>query len=249
MRLNGREIRVGEVRVTTVVEPAVPQQRMQPGPVTSWTRAVPPPPQAAGPGSEDRFRVLVVCTGNICRSPAGELLLRNLLVGRLGGRAAGRVEVSSAGVRAVVGHGMHPLSRAQLAPWGLDSRAGGFVARQIDDAVVEGVDLVLGANVRHRSDVLERHPKLLDRTFALREFARLAAAVDPGSLPSDLVGRGRALVGAARALRGTVPPADDTVPDPMGEPEAAHRDAVGLIFEAMHGIVDVLAPRQRVGAR
>ncbi|WP_374210150.1 hypothetical protein [Pseudonocardia sp. McavD-2-B] len=26
-----------------------------------------------------------MCTGNICRSPAAELLMRNLLVGRLGG--------------------------------------------------------------------------------------------------------------------------------------------------------------------
>ncbi|MBN9737953.1 MULTISPECIES: low molecular weight phosphatase family protein [unclassified Pseudonocardia] len=233
--------------MTSLVERAVPQQRVQPVHVPDRAGVQARGPRhARRPGPDDRFRVLVVCTGNICRSPAGELLMRHLLVGRLGGRAAGRVEVSSAGVRAVVGHGMHPLSRAQLAPWGLDSRADGFVARQLDDAVVDGVDLVLGANVRHRSAVLERHPELLDRTFALREFARLSAAVDAASLPSDLVGRGRALVEAARALRGTVPPADDTVPDPMGEPEQAHRDAVGLIFGAMHGIVDVLAPRQRV---
>ncbi|MFP5023378.1 arsenate reductase/protein-tyrosine-phosphatase family protein [Pseudonocardia phyllosphaerae] len=199
---------------------------------------------APGPGPDDRFRVLVVCTGNICRSPAGELLLRNLLVGRLGGREAARVEVSSAGVRAVVGSGMHPMTRRQLAPWGLEQRAESFVARQLDGDVIHGVDLVLGANVRHRSTVLERFPHLLDRTFALREFARLSAAVDAHALPPDLVKRGRALVDAARARRGTIPPADDKIPDPMGEPEAAHHEAVRLIFEAVHGIGDVLAPRR-----
>ena len=205
-------------------------------------------PQApTQPGPDDRFRVLVVCTGNICRSPAAELLMRNLLVGRLGGREAARVEISSAGVAAVVNGPMHPLSRAQLAPWGLDTRAEDFRSRQLDDRVVAGVDLVLGANVRHRSTVLERYPHLLDRTFALREFARLTAAVDDTMLPPDLVKRGRVLVEAAQARRGTIPPADDSVPDPMGGPEQAHREAVRLIWQAVHGIVDALAPR--VGVR
>ncbi|WP_208819739.1 protein-tyrosine-phosphatase [Pseudonocardia alni] len=206
------------------------------------------PQVPAQPGADDRFRILIVCTGNICRSPAAELLLRSLLVGRLGGREAARAEVSSAGVAAVVGSGMHPLSRAELAPWGLDARAEGFRARQLDDRTVARADLVLGAGVRHRSTVLERHPYLLDRTFALREFARLVEASDTAVLPTDLVERGRGLVGLARAARGTVPPADDTVPDPMGGPEAAHHDAVRRIFAAVHTIVGELAPRP-AGAR
>ena len=71
--------------------------------------------------------------------------------------------------------------------------------------------------------------------------------VDTTVLPPDLVKRGRGLVDLARATRGTIPPADDTVPDPMGGPESAHHDAVRLIFAAVHGIVDELAPR--VGTR
>lgn len=221
---------------------AMPQQR-RPGPLP-W---VPPPRSSAARGPDQRFRVLMVCTGNICRSPAAELLLRHLLIGRLGGREAGRVQVSSAGVAAVVGSGMHPLSRAALEPWGLGSRAEAFRARQLDDAVVGGVDLVLGANVRHRSSVLERYPHLLDRTFALRELARLAPAVDARALPSDPVLRGRALVGAARALRGTVPAADDRIPDPMGGPEHVHRHAVWLVFDAVRVVADLLAPRAGAG--
>ena len=48
---------------------------------------------------ETGFRILIVCTGNICRSPAAEILTRHLLIGRLGGRAASSFRVSSAGVR------------------------------------------------------------------------------------------------------------------------------------------------------
>src|SRR4051812_32932148 len=59
---------------------------------------------------DGEFRLLFVCTGNICRSPFAEILTRHLLVGRLGGRVAGRFEISSAGVQAVVGSPMHPDS-------------------------------------------------------------------------------------------------------------------------------------------
>jgi hypothetical protein len=48
---------------------------------------------------ETEFRVLYVCTGNICRSPFAEILTRHLLTGRLGGQAAAAFDVSSAGRR------------------------------------------------------------------------------------------------------------------------------------------------------
>src|SRR6476620_8838125 len=84
------------------------------------------------------FRLLFICTGNICRSPFAEILTRHLLRGRLGGRGAGAFEVSSAGVSAVVGSGMHPDSRAELAPWHLDGAlSAGFVARQLHPAMIE----------------------------------------------------------------------------------------------------------------
>src|SRR6185437_3085008 len=86
----------------------------------------------------DAFPLLFVCTGNICRSPFAEILTRHLLRGRLGGRAAAAFDVSSAGVAAVVGSAMHPDSRAELAPWGLDGApADGFVARQLQSSMIE----------------------------------------------------------------------------------------------------------------
>ncbi|MET0188123.1 MAG: hypothetical protein ABW212_03935 [Pseudonocardia sediminis] len=203
------------------------------------------PAQRGGPVAAEPFRILFVCTGNICRSPSAELLTRHLLVGRVGGRTAARVQVSSAGVRAVVGASVHAQARAQLAPWGLDGEhAARFAARQLDASVVDGVDLVLGATPRHRSAVLERFPHLLGATFSLREFARLAALVDQDALPADLVERSRVLVGEARRLRGTVAaPDDDRIPDPMGGSPEDFRRATELTFDAVRSLMDVLAPR------
>lgn len=61
--------------------------------------------------------VLVVCYGNICRSPMAEALLRREL--QQAGMAS-EVEVSSAGVRAQEGHPAAAGARAAAAAHGID---------------------------------------------------------------------------------------------------------------------------------
>ena len=199
------------------------------------------------------FRVLFVCTGNICRSPLAEILTQHLLVGRLGGRAASQFHVSSAGVQAVAGASMHPDSRVQLSPRRVDSAAADqFVARQLRSSMVTSAHLVLGASPQHRSAVVERAPEALANTFGLREFARLASFVDASTLPSEPVARAHALIDEVRLARGLAPPAEpdgDRVPDPMGKSPAAHRQAAELIEDAVQAIVDVIAPPLRVVRR
>jgi len=191
------------------------------------------------------FRLLYVCTGNICRSPFAEIITRHVLIGRLGGRAASRFHIASAGVQAVVDAGMHPDTRAELEPWNLHTAAAEqFRARQLRSAMVAEADLVLGATPRHRSAVVERLPAALPITFSLREFARLAEAVDPGELPDVPVERAQALVELARAQRGLVPPPEDgdEVPDPIGRPQEAHHLAATLIREAVQRFTEVMLP-------
>jgi protein-tyrosine phosphatase len=194
------------------------------------------------------FRLLFVCTGNICRSPFAEILTRHLLVGRLGGRDASAFEVSSAGVQAVVGSGMHPMTRSELSPWLLDGLAAEhFVARQLCSAMIGEVDLVLGLNTRHRSAVIEREPAALASCFSIREYARLAAEVDPSALPDEPVARAHTLIDLVRTRRGLAPPTlpdADRVPDPMGGGQAEHHKAAVLISDAVNAIVDIIAPRR-----
>ncbi|SDH05225.1 hypothetical protein [Pseudonocardia oroxyli] len=201
---------------------------------------------AATPPDTETFRLLFVCTGNICRSPVAEIMTKHILKGGLGGHEAARFVVASAGVGAVVGEMMHPDTRDELSPWGLDGLvAGEFRARQLRAPMVRRADLVLGANVRHRSAIVEREPAGLRTTFALREFAALADAVDETLLPAeDPVKRATELVEQARMLRGLVrmDPEDLRLPDPMGRPPAAHRHAVELITDAVYRIVQRIVP-------
>ena len=65
------------------------------------------------PGPEAAFTVLLVCTGNICRSALAERLGRAYL-DELLGEDASAIRLVSAGTRAVVGSAMHPDSALVL---------------------------------------------------------------------------------------------------------------------------------------
>lgn len=189
----------------------------------------------AGPG----FTVLLVCTGNICRSALAERLGRAYL-GERGDGASAAVRLTSAGTRAVVGSTMHPDSALVLQGYGAEP--GDFVARQLEEAHVREADLVLTMTRAHRDDVLARSPRALARTFTLREAADLLARLEsPPPAGSGVQEAGVVLVqalAAGRAHRSSG--RDDDVPDPVGKPLDAHAEAGELIAGALLPLLDRL---------
>jgi protein-tyrosine phosphatase len=161
-------------------------------------------------------RVLVVCTGNVCRSPFIQLVLQRELDARRPEGEPG-ITVSSAGTGALAGQGMDARAAAQAAALGLDHS--GFLARQLTPAMVAEADLVLTATRRHRGDVATLHPRALRYVFTLRDFADLASAhLDLGELeaaPPQSRARLQSVVRAVAARRGVEPPL-----------EASHADVV-----------------------
>jgi protein-tyrosine phosphatase len=184
------------------------------------------------PGS-DVFRVLLVCTGNICRSALAERLGRAYLDEVLGDDA-GAVELSSAGTQAVVGSTMHPDTALVVQGFGGDPAT--FRARQLVDAFVVDADLILTMTRAHMQDTLQESPRVLSRTFTLREAADLVSSIDEDrSLPgSGLAERARSLVQEMASRRsGRRARAADDVPDPIGRPVEVHLEAGELIAGAL----------------
>ena len=189
----------------------------------------------------ERFRVLHVCTGNICRSPLAEHLMRDGLRKRLGDDAD-RFIVESAGTWGHTGSPMEPYALSTLSSYDVDGSA--FTARELVAEHVVAADLVLGATRAHRAAAVVLHPRAAARTFTLREFARLVSVVDPDALPtSDPVERAKALVAAAAANRGLVPPprpADDDLADPYQAPASAFAACGALVHATLQGPLDLL---------
>jgi protein-tyrosine phosphatase len=204
------------------------------------------------PAPPTTFRILFVCTGNVCRSSFAEILLRHLLRAGLGRGQAERFTVSSAGTNAIAGAGMDPLSRAELAPWRLDTAAAAFVARRVDAATIRNANIVLTADRSHRSSVVKLEPSALRTTFCIREWERLLRGTDLGTLPSDPVACAQAMVAGAHLRRGTLSyasSADDAIPDPIGLPPAAHRVAAQMITSAAQCTAELLASSTNSGGR
>jgi len=192
--------------------------------------------------TDEVFRVLHICTGNLCRSPMAERLMRAGLASRLGDEAA-RFVVESAGTWGHTGSPMETFAASTLGAYGVDGQD--FQARELVAEHVAGADLVLGAAREHRAAAVVLQPRAAARTFTLREFARLVAAVDPDTLPPrDVVARARGLVRAAAANRGLVPPdrpGDDDLDDPYQAPASAFAVCGDLLARTLQGPLDLLA--------
>lgn len=115
------------------------------------------------------YRILTVCTGNICRSPMAEYALREAFE-QAG--LADRVEVASAGTSGwEVGNSIDPRAGALLNRHGIDSTE--HRARQMDDQELAEADLVLALDHDH-VDPLRRAlgPDRAEQTLRMvRDFA------------------------------------------------------------------------------
>lgn len=163
----------------TIAPPAPPS----PTPAPSSRPAAPMEDQHGG-------TIMTVCTGNICRSPMAEVLLRSALAD-LG------VRVHSAGTHALVDEAMTEQALQLAIGHGADAKgAGDHRARLLTGPLLAETDLVLTMAREHRSFVVQTMPALLHRTFTVREFARLGA-----NLGDDDVRRGVAAAGSDAGAR------------------------------------------------
>ncbi|NMO90524.1 low molecular weight protein-tyrosine-phosphatase [Actinomycetospora sp. TBRC 11914] len=125
------------------------------------------------------YSVVTVCTGNICRSPMAEVILRAALTDA---GLADRVVVTSAGVGDWhVGEPMDRRAAATLADRGYGTD---HVARQIDETTAEA-DLVLAATTDHARDLI-RAGVPADRVRLLRSFD--PAAPEGAEVPDPYYG-------------------------------------------------------------
>lgn len=190
--------------------------------------------------------VLTVCTGNICRSPLAEQLLRLHL-------AEIPTAITSAGTRAPRSAPMTPEALALADQLGIptaDSTA--HRSRFLTEQHLVSPDLIITMTRDHRRQVAELAPSRMRSTFTAREFARLAAEVTDeeirdaaDSAPAQTPGaRVRAAATLLASRRGMLlppdKPEDDDVIDPYGRSWQTYVLSAQQLTPALGQVVRVL---------
>lgn len=155
------------------------------------------------------FTILTVCSGNICRSPIAQQLLR----ARLATAAPGTFRVLSAGTIASAGHSMTDEAAAFSRRYG--GRPDDHLSTPLTEKLVARCQLVLTATRDHRAAVASLLPRASRYVFTLNQFARLAASADPADLtrlstPAERL----AAIAARRGYAAPDAPEDDDIDDP-----------------------------------
>lgn len=112
--------------------------------------------------------ILVVCDGNICRSPTAAALLRARLPGK---------SVSSAGLVALEGHDMDDTARAVAEAHGVS--CGPHQGRKLNTALCLEADLILVMETRQRDRIIEQYPQVSGKTFLLSHWGGGQDIPDP----------------------------------------------------------------------
>ena len=114
------------------------------------------------------YRILFVCHGNICRSPMGEFILKDLAA-KAG--LADRFQIESAATSTEeIGNPVYPPARRKLAQHGID--CAGKTARQLTADDYGRFDLLLGmdrANIRNMTRICGGDPQ--GKIHLLMEYA------------------------------------------------------------------------------
>jgi protein-tyrosine-phosphatase len=183
--------------------------------------------------------ILLVCTGNICRSPMAEGFLRRMLADR----GIQGIRVESSGVAGWEGSTPTAEAVEALAGYGLDISS--HRARRLTQPMVEEADAIVAMAADHREAVDRVVPEAAVRVFTLKELVALLESAPGDRIDGAFDEQLRASIRLAEAEReahaGTEL-ADEDIADPLGLGIESFRAVAWELEDLSRRLVDGLFP-------
>ena len=174
------------------------------------------------------MNVFFICTGNLCRSPMAEALMRHALEGR----GCDEVKVSSAGTWAYTGSPATPEAVETVRERGGDLST--HSSRPIEMDELLAADVIVAMTSVHVREIAGLAPEVVERIVLMKELRE----IEPVRLPEDALPEER----LTALLRGGRPPRRRAldVDDPMGLPASAYERTARELQDGIDVLVATL---------
>lgn len=173
-------------------------------------------------------RIYFVCTGNLCRSPMAEAMMRHALEQK----GCTDVEVSSAGTWAYTGSPATPEAVATIATLGGDLSTHGSRAVELDE--LHAADVIVAMTSVHVRELASLAPDVIDRIVLMKELREIEPS--PYAAADGVAGRIEALLRGKRPKRRRSLDVDD----PMGLPASSYERTARELQEGIDVLVGVI---------
>ncbi len=121
---------------------------------------------------KSEFKVLLVCTGNTCRSPMAEGILKKLLKEK----GISDMEVGSAGISALDGYPVTVFALEAARVWDIDLDE--HFSRRLTPEMLERSDLILVMSPEHLKHIQRMDKKFLEKSYLLKAFPQKSSNAD-----------------------------------------------------------------------
>lgn len=119
-------------------------------------------------------KILIVCAGNICRSPTAEYIFKQLLPEHF---------IISAGIHATAGREADPKAILSAQKRGIDITP--HTSRQLTSQMCEFADLILVMENSHIDDIISISPQARSKTMLLGQWGNPVFILDPYKKSQD----------------------------------------------------------------